>query len=157
MQYALLLRYTSLQSYKLLLDEFPLPSIFLLNKINEGNIDALKAAKLLLENSSISKDTVVLLGEMYLQKSVEYCGGEFFGSSISNELYKSVMCFMIIGLKENVSYVVQAAPVTFINRELWKDELLNCLELLTTGGYNVRAVISDNHAANVSAFTKLIL
>ena len=118
MQYALLLRYTSLQSYKLLLDEFPLPSIFLLNKINEGNIDALQAAKLLLENSSISKDTVVLLGEMYLQKSVEYCGGEFFGSSISNELYKSVMCFMIIGLKENLSYVVQAAPVTFINREL---------------------------------------
>ena len=79
MQYALLLRYTSLQSYKLLLDEFPLPSISLLNKIKEGNIDALKAAKLLLENSSISKDIVVLFDEMYLQKCVEYCGGEFFG------------------------------------------------------------------------------
>ena len=39
-QYALLLHYTSLQSYKLLLDEFPLPSISLLNKIKEGNIDA---------------------------------------------------------------------------------------------------------------------
>ena len=53
-QYALLLRYTSLQSYKLLLDEFPLLSISLLNKIKEQNIDALKAAKLLLENSSFS-------------------------------------------------------------------------------------------------------
>ena len=63
-QYALLLRYTSLQSYKLLLDEFPLPSISLLNKIKEGNIDALKAAKLLLENSSISKDIVVLFDEI---------------------------------------------------------------------------------------------
>ena len=40
-QYVLLLHYTSLQSYKLLLDEFPLPSISLLNKIKEGNIDAL--------------------------------------------------------------------------------------------------------------------
>ena len=69
-QYALLLRYTSLQSYKLLLDEFPLPSISLLNKIKEGNIDALKAAKLLLENSSISKDIVVLFDEMYA-----YCFG----------------------------------------------------------------------------------
>ena len=78
-QYALLLRYTSFQSYKLLLDEFSLPSISLLNKIKEGNIDALKAAKLLLENSSISKDIVVLFDEMYLQKCVEYCGGEFFG------------------------------------------------------------------------------
>ena len=65
-QYALLLRYTSLQSYKLLLDEFPLPSISLLNKIKEGNIDALKAAKLLLENSSISKYIVILFDEMDL-------------------------------------------------------------------------------------------
>ena len=47
MQHALLLCYTSLQSYKLLLDEFPLPFISLLNKIKEGNIDALKGAKLL--------------------------------------------------------------------------------------------------------------
>ena len=64
---------------------------------------------------------------------------------------------MIIGLKENVPYVVKAAPVTYINSELLKDELLNCLELLITGGFNVRAVIFDNHAANVSAFTKLML
>ena len=85
-QYALLLRYTSLQSYKLLLDQLSLPSISLLNKIKEGTIDALKAAKLLLENSSISKDVVVLFGEMYLQKCVEYCRGEFFGSNISNKL-----------------------------------------------------------------------
>ena len=78
-RYALLLRYTSLQSYKLLLDEFPLPSTSLLNKIKGGNIDALKAAKLLLENSSISKDIVVLFDKMYLQKCAAYCGGDFFG------------------------------------------------------------------------------
>ena len=71
-QYALLHRYTSLQSYKLLLDEFPLPSISLLNNIKEGNIDALKAVRLLLENSSTSKDIVVLFDEMHLQKRVEY-------------------------------------------------------------------------------------
>ena len=81
----------------------------------------------------------------------------FFGSNINNELYKSIVCFMIIGLKENMSYVVKAAPVTFIKNKLLKDELLNCLELSITGGFNVRAVICDNHAANVSKFTKLIL
>ena len=95
-QYALLLRDTSLQSYKLQLDEFPLPSISLLNTIKEGNIDTLKAAKLLLENSSISKDIVVLFDEIYLQKCKEYYGGDVFGSNINNELYKSTMCFMII-------------------------------------------------------------
>ena len=60
-------------------------------------------------------------------------------------------------IKKNVPYVVKAAPVTFINREFLKDELLNCLELLITGDFNKRAVIFDNHAANVSVFTKLML
>ena len=156
-QYALLLRYTSLQSYKLLLDEFPLPSISLLNKIKEGNIDALKAAKLLPENSSISKYIVILFDEMDLRNCAEYYEGKFLGSNINNELYKSIVCFMIIGLKENVPYVVKAAPVTFIDNEILRDELLNCLELLITVGFNVRAVICDNHAANFSAFTKLTL
>ena len=65
---------------------------------------------------------------------------------------------MIIGLKENVTFVVKTAPVKFINGELLKVELLKCFKLLvTTGGFNVRAVICGNHAANVSAFTKLIL
>ena len=113
----------------MLLDEFLLLSIFLLNKIKEGNNNALKAAKLLLENGSISKDIVVLFDGMYLQKCVEYCGGVFFGSNINNEPCKSIVCFMIIGLKENVPYVGKAAPVTLINSELLKDELLNCLEL----------------------------
>ena len=31
------------------------------------------------------------------------------------------------------------------------------MELLITGGFNVRAVICGNHAANFSTFTKLLL
>ena len=73
-------------------------------------------------------------------KNCYYCGVEFFGSNINNQLLKSIVCFMIIGLKENVPYVAKAVPVTFINTELLKDELLNCLELLMTGGFNMRAV-----------------
>ena len=94
------------------------------------------------KNSSLSKDIMVLFDKMYLQKCAEYCGGEFFGSNINNELYNSIVCFMIIGLKENVPYVVKAAPVAFINSELLKDELLNCLEYLITGDFNVRAMQS---------------
>ena len=100
---------------------------------------------------------MVLFDEMYLPKCVEYCGGELFGSNINNELYNSIVCFMIIGLKENVPDVVKVAPATFIDSELLKDEFFNCLELLVTGGFNVRAAICEYHAANVSAFTKLVL
>ena len=44
-RYALLLRYTSLQTYKLLLQKFPLPSMSLLKKIQQGGVDVVKAIK----------------------------------------------------------------------------------------------------------------
>ena len=47
--YALLLRYTSLQSYKLLLENFPLASISLLSILQQGGVDAFKAVKILCE------------------------------------------------------------------------------------------------------------
>ena len=55
-RFALHLRYTSLQSYKLLLEKFPLPSISTLHRIQAGGVDSLKAAKKLRE-----KDTSPLM------------------------------------------------------------------------------------------------
>ena len=75
-RYALLLRYSSLQTYKLLKEEFKLPSVSLLRRLTAGKIDALKAAKLLRENGSISDDVILILDEMFLQKCEEYFAGE---------------------------------------------------------------------------------
>ena len=41
-RYSLLLRCTSLQTYRLLMKEFPFPSLSLLKKITEGQLDAVK-------------------------------------------------------------------------------------------------------------------
>ena len=49
---ALLLRYTYLQSDKLLLETFPLPSISTLHRIQADGVDSLKAAKKLREYTS---------------------------------------------------------------------------------------------------------
>ena len=46
-RFSLLTRYTSLKMYKMLQEEFPLPSVSLLRKIVRGDIDAFKSAKLL--------------------------------------------------------------------------------------------------------------
>ena len=46
-RFVLMLRYTSVQSYKLLLDEFRLASLSLLWKIVRGDIDTAKSEKLL--------------------------------------------------------------------------------------------------------------
>ena len=106
-RYALSLRYSSLSAYKLLLEEFKLPSILLLRRITSGKIDALAAAEVLKNNKKISEDIILMCDEVYLQKCEEYMLGESFGANKNGELYKRMMRFMIIGLKSNVPYMIK--------------------------------------------------
>ena len=66
--------------------------------------------KALKENVCISKDAMLLFDEMYLQKCEEYVGGETVGTYEDSELYKGVVCFMVIGLKTNVPYIISTVP-----------------------------------------------
>ena len=69
MRYALLLRYTSAQCYKYLLNHFPLPSFSTLNKLKQDDLDSLNALKVLQRASKISDDILVMVNEMHLRKS----------------------------------------------------------------------------------------
>ena len=129
-RYALLLRYTSLQTYKLLQEDFKLPSVSLLRRITAGKIDAVKAENLLKDNGSISDDVILIVDEMFLQKCEEYIAGESYGADEQGELCKGMVCFMIVGLKSNIPSVVKALPEKQITGEWLKDELLACLKLL---------------------------
>ena len=155
-RYALMLRYTSLAAYKLLLGEFNLPSISLLRKITSGKVDAIKSAKVLRDNGNISEDVILMFDEMYLQKCEEFVGGEAVGADKDGELYKGVMCFMMAGLKRNVPYVVKALPEKKIEGEWVKNELLDCLKILQENSFNVRGVVCDDHSTNVSAYKILL-
>ena len=64
-RFALMLRYTSVQSYKMLLDEFRSPSLSLLWKIVTGDIDTTKSAKLLKYEEKIPSDLCLIFDEMY--------------------------------------------------------------------------------------------
>ena len=89
-----------MQSYKLLQEEFNMPSVSLLKKLTHGSLDTVKAAKLLQQSGSISQDVILMFDEMYLQKSQEYVGMELCGANENGMLlYKSVLCFMIVDLK----------------------------------------------------------
>ena len=109
-RYASLLRFTSCQAYKIMLENLPLPSLSFLQKITSGSIDAIKAAKLLLKNNSISGDCVMLIDEMYLQKSVEYHSGDLMGQDEDGNLFKGIVLFMIVSLKKSIPYVVKCCP-----------------------------------------------
>ena len=68
----------------------------------------------------ISEDVVLMFDEMYLQKCEEYCGGKIIGANESNELYKGLLPFMIVGLKENVPYIIKSVPEQNIDGKMDK-------------------------------------
>ena len=124
--------------------EFPFPSLSLLKKITEGQLDAVKCAKYLKSQ------------RVYLQKCQEYCGDEIIGANENNELYKGLLSFMIAGLKENVPYLMKSVPEQNIDGKWIKEQILDSLKTLKNGGFWVKAIVSDNHTANVLAY-KLLL
>ena len=54
----------SCQTYRLLLEQLPLPPLSLLRKLASEGVDAVKAIKMLLENGSLSEDCVHIVDEM---------------------------------------------------------------------------------------------
>jgi len=155
LRFALILRYTSVAAYKLMLKHFPLPCLSLLNKLGSGGVEPLKAAKLLLEEKKTDQDVVLLIDEMYLQKEVQYHQGQLFGRDQDDQFYKGLMTFMIVGLRKNIPFVVKAVPESKVEGHWLSNQIDECLESLHETGFQVRAVITDNHPCNVAAFADL--
>lgn len=137
-RYSLMLRYTSLQSYNMLREEFRLPTAGFLRNYIQGSIDSLQSAKLLLSKGPLSEDIILMFDEMYLQKSEDYVGGELYGSNEKGELFSGIVCFMIVGLKSNVSLVVKAVPVTKMSSGWLKEEIKGLIELLQSCTFKVK-------------------
>ena len=141
LQFALILRYTSSQAYSIILKKFPFPSFSLLKGLSHGDIAPLKALKLLLEQKKIDKDIVLLLDEMYLQKSVQYHSGKLVGSDEEGNLYKGILTFLIVGLRKNIPFVVKAVPECKLEAKFITMHIETTLKLLAEIGFRVRAVI----------------
>ena len=45
---------------------------------------------------------------MYLEKANQYYSGKYAGADDERNLYKSIVAFMIVGLKGSIPYIVQA-------------------------------------------------
>ena len=96
-----------------------------------------------------------MFDEMYLQKEIQYSGGELLGLDKDKSLYKGIVTFMIVGLKKIVPYVVKACPEVKINGQWLFQEIPQIFETLAEAGFNVRGLVCDNHSANVRAFKLL--
>ena len=81
--------------HNLLLKELPLPLLSVLKKITSGEVDSLEVAKLLLEKQPVSSDCVLIIDEMYIQKSLQYYSGDFMGQDEEGNLHQRIVLFMI--------------------------------------------------------------
>ena len=62
---------------------------------------------------------------------------------------------MIVSLKRSIPCVIRSCPETKISGEWLKNEINACVFNLMEAGFKVRAIVTDNHATNVNAFTLL--
>ena len=67
-------------------------------------------------------------------------------------MYKGIVVFTLRGLKLSVPVVTKACPKTEISRRWLAEKLSECVIDLCKSGFEVRGIVSDNHAANVSSF-----
>ena len=100
-------RYTSLQS-SVLLKEFNFSSVSYFRKIIQESVNISKLSKMMVDSNSISKNIILIFDEVYLEKREGYAGGELLtGAEPDGNLYNGIMCFMIVGSKKNVPFVVK--------------------------------------------------
>ena len=76
------------------------------------------------------------------------------GCDDERELYKGIVCFMTVRVKESIPHVIKSSRETNIDADWLKTELLDSLEILSNCGFHVRAIVCDNHPLNVSSFKK---
>ena len=89
-------------------------SLPLFNKIQQGGVDALNALKTVHKEGSLFCDCILMIDEMYLQKSSQYQSGEYVGVDEERNLYKRIVAFMVAGSQLSILFIVQAIPeVTF--------------------------------------------
>ena len=129
-----------------------MPSISLLNKIEQGGIDSLKGLKVLREKGGISTDLIIMEDEMYLHKAAQYQAGEYVGADEEGNLYKGIVAFMVVGLKQSTPFVVQAIPEVTFNGQWLCDKIASNIANLGNAGFCVSEPVADNHSSNVNAF-----
>ena len=66
------------------------------------------------------------------------------------------MTFMIVGMRKSIPYVVKAVPEITIEGKWLGKQIDSVLTSIHQSGFQVRAVVADNHSTNVNAFHSLM-
>ena len=133
-----------------------MPSERLLKKLKSHTIDNSKALCTLRNKLLIGNDVVILLDEMYLHTQVQFDGKSVIGCDGDLNMFKSILCLMVVSLKKTIPYVIKAIPIVRLTFFDVYNGILNCISILNEGKFHVRGVIAYNHSTNVKAYKVLV-
>ena len=106
-------------------------SISLLNKIQQCGVDLLKVLKILQKRGENPTNIILMVDKiMYLQKASQHQAGEYIVANEKGNLYKGIVAFMVVGLKQSVSFVVQAIPYVTFHDQWLCDKIASNIENL---------------------------
>ena len=92
---------------------------------------------------------------MYLSPELRYDGASIIDTSEEEELYSSVVCFMLVFLKKSIPLVIRALPITRISAVLLIEVVEDIIRKTSIVGITVRAISTDNHSVNINLYTLL--
>ena len=91
-----------------------------------------------------------------MQKSAQHQSEEYVGVDEEGNLYKRIIAFTEVGLKQSIPFAVQAILEVIFNGDWLANKVSDNNENLIEFGVCVRSIVTENHAANVNAFSALI-
>ena len=90
-----------------------------------------------------------MVDEIYLEKATQYHSGQYVGADDEGNLYKGIVAFMIVGLKEPIPYIVQAILEVKFCGEWLADKMSNCIDDLTI---HINTLITQEILARKSTY-----
>ena len=82
-----------------------------------------------------------MIDEMYLQKSAQYHPGEYVEEW---NLYKEMFVFMVVGLKESITFVVQIILEVTFNGQWLAEKISDNIDNLIEIGLCVQVIVVDS-------------
>ena len=97
----------------------------------------------------------LLVDEMYVQASVQYCGGEIYGYGLNaeNELATTVLAVMVKSCFGGGKFLAKLIPVSTLDANFLFETVTSVISILTDCGGHVVALINDNNRVNQKYFT----
>ena len=90
----------------------------------------------------------VLIDEIYNAQRVEYSNGKFYGHCDSNNISKTLLCFMISAVAGSYRDIIAMLPIASISADVIHEHFMICIKSLKKIGFDVVATSVDGFSAN---------